>query len=259
MRIRALAAIATAVTAGVTGLTGCTQGGSPAGAPVGRGPVIRPLPVPVAAAPVVGAGTTVSSVFRKTTDGVTLPNRGSTPGGIFTDVTRAEVCDPHYAMGVLSPHYNAKVLAFSSYGLSIHDRDLYEVDHLIPISLGGNNEIKNLWPQPYAGSRGAHQKDALEAQLRGLVCTGKLGLADAQHAVAEDWWSAYQRYMAIPVRPQAASPTPRRSSTPPPGKYPVVNGSVCPKAGVVGYTVDKHVRYTCTSNQAGRLQWLKRQ
>src|SRR6266568_858009 len=34
-----------------------------------------------------------------------------------------------------------------------------EVDHLIPLELGGADTKANLWPQPYEPRPGAHEKD----------------------------------------------------------------------------------------------------
>jgi autotransporter-associated beta strand protein len=123
---------------------------------------------------------------------------------VFPDVTRTDICDQSYVRGIKQPRFNDKVAALANYGVSIHDREFFQVDHLIPLSLGGTNEMKNLWPQQYAGSRGAAAKDQLEGQLRGLVCSGTLTLKAAQRAIAGNWWTAYDRYMGLPIDPGAA-------------------------------------------------------
>jgi len=117
--------------------------------------------------------------FARYADGIALPDVKYTPGASFGDVTVADICDLHYTLGVRQPRFNDKVTAFTNYGISIHDRDIYQVDHLIPVSLGGSNDETNLWPQPYDEEAGAEQKDLIERQLRGLVCSNKLSLADA--------------------------------------------------------------------------------
>jgi hypothetical protein len=33
----------------------------------------------------------------------------------------------------------------------------YELDHLIPLELGGSNDLRNLWPQPFEGEWNAHK------------------------------------------------------------------------------------------------------
>jgi hypothetical protein len=71
----------------------------------------------------------------------------------------------------------------------------YEVDYLISPALGGADDIRNLWPQPYAsGEWNAHVKDALEDYLHDQVCAGKLDLQTAQRDISENWISAYQKY-----------------------------------------------------------------
>src|SRR5213075_1667034 len=81
-----------------------------------------------------------------------------------------------------------------------HDRNTgdYEEDHLIPLELGGSpSSENNLWPEPYATGTGARTKDLVENKLHDLVCSGVLSLRKAQHAIATNWWRAYQRYGGV--------------------------------------------------------------
>jgi hypothetical protein len=71
----------------------------------------------------------------------------------------------------------------------------HELDHLIPLELGGASTVANLWPEPWADPRGAHRKDDLENALNRQVCSGSMTLSDAQHAIASDWEAAYRRYV----------------------------------------------------------------
>jgi hypothetical protein len=49
--------------------------------------------------------------------------------------------------------------------------------------------------RPYTGSPwNAYVKDALEDHLRGMVCSGQLDLATAQHEIAVNWIAAYKKY-----------------------------------------------------------------
>ena len=50
-------------------------------------------------------------------------------------------------------------------------------------------------PQPRAGEWNVHHKDSLEAVLCRLVCKGKVGLRDAQQAMAHNWVEAYRLHM----------------------------------------------------------------
>src|SRR5260221_5460578 len=68
-----------------------------------------------------------------------------------------------------------------------------EVDHLVALTIGGENSIKNLWPEPFGGPWNAHMKDRLENRLHTLVCDGKMDLKEAQHEISTDWVSAYKK------------------------------------------------------------------
>ena len=48
----------------------------------------------------------------------------------------------------------------------------YELDHLIPLELGGGNAATNLWPEAHHGVGSASVKDQLENHLHVLVCSG---------------------------------------------------------------------------------------
>lgn len=66
----------------------------------------------------------------------------------------------------------------------------FELDHWIPIELGGNpTSWKNLTLQAWPGPNGAHEKDKLENMLHREVCAGRVSLKDAQSCMAIDWHS----------------------------------------------------------------------
>lgn len=71
----------------------------------------------------------------------------------------------------------------------------YELDHLIPLSLGGAPaDPRNLWLEPWTGPMNAGDKDALEFVLWRLVCQHEVPLRMAQRAIAGNWVEAYRRY-----------------------------------------------------------------
>jgi hypothetical protein len=189
-------------------------------------------------------------------DGVVRPDPEYTIGAVFADVNEDMVCNEHYTQGVRQPRFNDKVEAFAAYGISIGDRDTFQLDHLVPISLGGSNERSNLWPQPYDDTAGAVQKDELERHLRGLVCSRRMALAEAQALIVADWWAAREAVMALPIDPGTEGPEPWRPFDPTTGA--VANGALCDQEGVVGYTEPKKVPLTCSRTDTGELRWLKR-
>lgn len=122
------------------------------------------------------------------------PNARLTPGAT-RPITRESVCAAQEPdeLPPVAPAVAHEV--FRRYGIHDPRPRSYEVDYLIPPSLGGSGDPQNLWPQPYAsGEWNARVKDALEDRLRSLVCSGKLDLATAQHELARDWIATYKKY-----------------------------------------------------------------
>jgi hypothetical protein len=71
-----------------------------------------------------------------------------------------------------------------------------EIDHLIPLELGGADDVKNLWPQPAPDYK---YKDKLENELHRLVCSGKVSLSAAQDEIKTDWTLSYRkRFRPLP-------------------------------------------------------------
>ncbi len=124
-----------------------------------------------------------------------LPNPTLTPGAV-RNVTQADICVPGYAKKIRAVSQITRRAAFKRYGLT--PSAAYELDHLIPLELGGSNTLANLWPQPYAGPLNAHTKDVLENRLHVMVCTHYLNLSDAQQAIAKDWVAALKTYGVKP-------------------------------------------------------------
>jgi hypothetical protein len=78
-----------------------------------------------------------------------------------------------------------KAEMLAAIGEIIERRNRYELDHVVPLALGGDPiNRRNLALQPIEEAR---QKDAVEACLSSLVCQGKIALDDAQDAIFEDW------------------------------------------------------------------------
>jgi hypothetical protein len=72
----------------------------------------------------------------------------------------------------------------------------YELDHLVPLCLGGSNDAANLWPQAYEPRPGAREKDRVERYLHARVCSGAMELVEAQRLVAADWRAVWVRIVS---------------------------------------------------------------
>ncbi len=69
----------------------------------------------------------------------------------------------------------------AAYALQGQPLSTVELDHLIPLELGGApQDVANLWVEPWNGNANAHMKDAVETYLNREVCRGAMPLADAQ-------------------------------------------------------------------------------
>jgi hypothetical protein len=112
------------------------------------------------------------------------------------DLSAHGVCVPSYAKKVRAVPAWLKRQAYAEYGITQYKAGDYEVDHLIPLSLGGSNSIRNLWPQSSKTSPwNSYVKDALESKLNKLVCVGQLVLKTAQTKIVSNWIEAYQKYV----------------------------------------------------------------
>jgi len=121
-----------------------------------------------------------------------LPDARLTPGVINPTIT--DPCQIKWGKDVRHVTLAMKKRVFGSYGIPWSEHAQYEVDHLISRELGGADDVRNLWPQHWAGPFGAHDKDRLENKLHALVCAGKLTLAEAQRRIATDWVAAFREF-----------------------------------------------------------------
>ena len=107
----------------------------------------------------------------------------------------ADVCRPGYAKEHRHTPGKLKARIYREYGIA-KSGGHYEVDHLIPLSLGGADEAANLWPESFDTMPwNALEKDKLEVRLHALVCGGQMPLVEAQKAIAENWIAAYERHI----------------------------------------------------------------
>jgi len=122
------------------------------------------------------------------------PDRSLTPGAT-RPVSIVDVCAMPHEEVVKDVSAELRQRVFSEYRIPDTQAGDYEVDYLIAPGLGGAEDIRNLWPQPYRSPVwNAHVKDELEERLHQLVCARQLDLATAQREIAGDWIAAYKKY-----------------------------------------------------------------
>ncbi|GCE23537.1 HNH endonuclease signature motif containing protein [Dictyobacter kobayashii] len=122
-----------------------------------------------------------------------IQDKECTPGNIFANLTREQVCTPGYASSVRNVAVSTKNLIYASYGITKRSPGQYQIDHLVSLKLGGTNDISNLWPESATPVPGYHEKDKVENYLSDQVCSGKLSLKDAQIQIATNWLEVYNR------------------------------------------------------------------
>jgi hypothetical protein len=122
-----------------------------------------------------------------------LPRRQLTPGATRAIQIKA-LCGSQDLENDPAVDPSMELAVFREYGLPPASKAAYELDYLITPALGGTDDIRNLWPQPYSSTWNAGVKDQLENHLRDLVCEGKVQLTVAQNEIATDWIAAYKRY-----------------------------------------------------------------
>src|ERR1051326_7114757 len=122
-----------------------------------------------------------------------LPDRTVTPGAINLSLTADKIC----AHGFSTKKYRHTTAAMkaqvcASYHVSpCPKRNLMELDHLVPLELGGSDEVNNLWVQM---APEYHQKDKLENYLRREVCDAlpeerQEKLRQRQRCLVADWYA----------------------------------------------------------------------
>ena len=195
------------VAAGCTSGSGRAELGSPATAPTSS-PSSTETPGGTAA----GSTTTTTPAAAGGGGGAVPPGveprADLTPGAADPRVTQANIgstiCVSGYTRTVRPPESVTgpiKTRVLAAYGYT-HPRSDYELDHLVPLEVGGAPaDVGNLWPEPYEASgdrlapagMGSETKDRFENFLHREVCAGRLPLADAQREIAVDWYGSWVR------------------------------------------------------------------
>jgi hypothetical protein len=150
-----------------------------------------------------------SSTLRR---GYPVPDPRCTPGGIDPSVTADVLRNRAWRTGCVrncQTREAEKHITYRWYGLRVPRRNygetqVCELDHLVPLELGGADGLGNIWPEcgPSAvalDERYFKIKDRVENYLADEVKTGRMSLAAAQRGIASDWTQyldAANRYCA---------------------------------------------------------------
>jgi len=133
-----------------------------------------------------------------------IPDPALSPGkAASTD--QAEVCARSGGKTYSKQHrktpVSLKVWIMKEYGQPPGHAGDGEIDHILPLCLGGADEAANLWWQPGNGHGTVwtyHLKDKLEAYACREVCGGKVPLATAQGWFMPDWRIEYTAVFGAP-------------------------------------------------------------
>ena len=109
------------------------------------------------------------------------PDLSFTPGKLCT-TTDADFKELRYPeqIAYCNRHVTQqmKVEVAAHYNVPQADWGNYEFDHLIPLAIGGDSHVDNLWPQP-RGQSDSDGKDKLEVQLYNQMKNGTITQAEA--------------------------------------------------------------------------------
>lgn len=199
--------------------------------------------------------------FRTGATGQLLPDRTCTPGAIDAAVTQADIgttiCKSGYT-GTIRPPVSqtdafklADMAAYSTSGTG-------ELDHLVPLELGGSSDAHNLWFEP---GKIPNPKDSIENSLHSAVCRGQIQLSQAQLLIATDWTTVSGE--TVPPAPVTTAPAATTATTtatpvttiPVVGTTAVHGGSFCSVEGAPGVTSTGKPEVCKTSATDSRLRW----
>ena len=137
------------------------------------------------------------------------PDPLCTPGAVNPTVTATSLIDRSFRTGCVRDRattHAEKASTYESYGVTHPARNsgatqTCELDHLVPLELGGADTLDNIWPECGAGGgrpedRYFKQKDRVENYLAEAVRDGRITLSSAQRGIAADW----TQYLAEALR-----------------------------------------------------------
>ena len=127
------------------------------------------------------------------------PDRRCSPGAYYSALTTTVICSAGFrTSSIRNVPQSTKFAVETEYGMQAsYYGYTIEIDHIVPLELGGSNTIANLFPEPGSGPANYHDKDRLENRLHDLVCSGAITLRAARSAIAANWEALYQRVFGV--------------------------------------------------------------
>ena len=135
-----------------------------------------------------------------TRHGYPVPDPQCTPGGVVPHLDVEVLRDGRWRTKCIRNCQSTekqKHVAYSWYGLigpAVNNGpgQVCELDHLVPLELGGADGLGNIWPQcgpdeSTLRNRYFKQKDLVENYLAGEVRADRMSLEEAQRGIAADW------------------------------------------------------------------------
>jgi hypothetical protein len=188
--VLALAVLAGCTSAVTSTLPGTTFTPTPTSAPPSS-----PAPLATVHDPGQVTGTITGPCHVRGVPPDVLPDPRCTPGSVDPAVDQehihATICMTGWTAEVRPPEAQTEAfkfnVAYPAYGIPAGTAT--ELDHLVPLELGGSNSASNLWPE---APPTPNPKDKVEDTLNHAVCSGKVTLAAAQDAIAQNWMTAEQ-------------------------------------------------------------------
>lgn len=133
-------------------------------------------------------------------NGFPEPDPKCTPGGVNPAVTLDVLRDPRWRTRSVRNCESSeaqKHVAYRWYSIekpriNSNENQVCELDHLVPLELGGADGLGNIWPEcgpdeVTLQQRYFKRKDRVENYLTEEVRSGKISLESAQQGIASDW------------------------------------------------------------------------
>lgn len=120
-----------------------------------------------------------------------LPNPNLSPGDVLTN-NLTIICISGYSANVRDVPQKLREEVFARDNIPYpQPTGTTELDHIVPLCLGGSNDEKNLFVEFAEPRPGYKEKDKLENYLCDHVCSGEINIDYAQQRIAKDWYSYY--------------------------------------------------------------------